>query len=171
MRKKTKNAASWSIGLIFLVLLVTVLFVANGNSSGSDPISYSASALVSLEEHFDFNTISMKDGDVSHIFEIKNDGTEPINIKKVYTSCMCTTALVTNGSGKQYGKFGMPGHSLPSRTNIEIEPGGSATVEAIFDPKAHGPSGIGLAQRSVYLETDSTKSPKLELSFQATVTR
>ena len=44
-------------------------------------------------------------------------------------------------------------------------------LEAVFDPAAHGPSGVGLAQRYVYLETNSAKSPKLEISFQAMVTR
>ena len=156
---------------MILFVGVVVLIAVSGNNSNSNPATYSASILTAVENNFDFNTISMKDGDVSHVFEIKNDGTEPVEIKKVYTSCMCTTTYIINSSGKRYGKFGMPGHGLSSKTNIEVGPGESVVVEVIFDPQAHGLSGIGLNRRSVYLETNSAKSSKLELSFQATVTR
>lgn len=169
IKKKTKNLLSWSVGLIFLVGIVALIAVS-GNGNSSNPAVYSASVLTAIENSFDFNTISMKDGNVSRQFEVRNDGEEPLIIEKVYTSCMCTTAYIINNSGKKYGAFGMPGHAL-SKTNIEIGPGESAVVEAIFDPKAHGPSGVGLAQRSIYLETNSAKSPKLELSFQAMVTK
>ncbi|KKK95197.1 hypothetical protein LCGC14_2675250, partial [marine sediment metagenome] len=77
---------------------------------------------------------ALKDGNVSYKFEVKNEGEESVIIEKVYTSCMCTTAYIINNSGKKYGAFGMPGHA-PSKTNIEIGPGESAVVEAIFDPK------------------------------------
>jgi len=63
----------------------------------------------------------------------------------------------------------MPGHAGPSKTNITVKPGESVVVETIFDPAAHGPSGVGLAERSVYLESNSQKSPKLELKFSAVV--
>ncbi len=168
MKKKTKNLISWSVGTIFLVGIVA-LIVVSGNSGGRNPAAYSASVLTTLENNFDFNTISMEDGNVSHRFEVKNEEEEPVVIEKVYTSCMCTTAYITNSSGKKYGGFGMPGHVLSSKTSIEIGPGESATIEAVFDPNAHGPSGVGLIQRSIYLETNSAKSPKLEFSFQATV--
>ena len=130
---------------------------------------YSASAIAVSHTTFDFGTISMKDGNVSHEFELKNEGTEPLTIEKVSTSCMCTTAFLIDSSGKKYGGFGMPGHGT-ARADVEIGPGETLILEAVFDPAAHGPSGVGLAQRFIYLETNSSKSPKLELSFNATVT-
>jgi len=130
-----------------------------------------ASPISVFKNDWDFGEISMRDGDVTHNFEIKNEGTEPIAIKKVFTSCMCTTALIKDASGNEYGKFGMPGHGLPSATNIVIAPGETATVEAIFNPAAHGPAGVGLARRSIYLETNSTVSPKVEVRFSALVAR
>ena len=114
-------------------------------------------------------TIAMKDGKVSHRFEVKNEGQEPVRIEKIYTSCMCTEASIIDGQGKNWGTFGMPGHAGPSKTNITVKPGESVVVETIFDPAAHGPSGVGLAERSVYLESNSQKSPKLELKFSAVV--
>lgn len=170
MRKKTKNLILWSVGLVFLVGVIALIAVS-GNNSNSNPATYSASVLTAVENSFDFNTILMKDGEVYHRFELKNNGAEPVRIEKVYTSCMCTTASIIDASGRKRGTFGMPGHGLPSRTDVEIAPGESAYIDAVFDPAAHGPSGVGLAQRSIYLDTNSATSPKLELSFQAMVVR
>jgi len=171
MRKKNKNLILWGAVLI-LFLGIVMLVVANVGDGSSNPTTYSASSLVASENSFDFNTILMGDGIVSHEFEVVNIGDEPIEIGKVYTSCACTTAYIIDGSGKKYGKFGMPGHSgLRAVANAEVQPGESIIVEAVYDPAFHGPSGVGLAERSIYIETNSAKSPKLELKFQATVTR
>lgn len=165
-----------AISIVGLTMWITKSGFKNVNtasvSSDSEISLKSEYGILTVEEaRFDFGIISMKNGDVSHVFEIKNDGAEPVIIEKIYTSCMCTIAYITDSSGKRYGGFGMPGHGLFSGTNIAVRPGESATVEAIFDPKAHGPSGVGLAERSIYLETNSVKLPKLELSFRATVVR
>ncbi|MBI2047967.1 MAG: DUF1573 domain-containing protein [Parcubacteria group bacterium] len=164
---------------IVIVLLLGFIFVVLPNENNESALtetasvsfSTSASVLNSQETYFDFGTISMSDGIMSHIFEVHNEGKEPVIIKKIYTSCMCTTALITNYAGKQYGEFGMPGHGGPPQTNIEVKPGESISVEAKFDPAAHGPSGVGFAERSIYLETNSQESPMVELSFSALVVR
>lgn len=171
MKNKTKNFAIY--GIIALAVAGTVFWVAASGNKGQTPGSgaYSAGALVALEKSFDFGAISMENGEVSRVFQVKNEGPGPVTINKVYTSCMCTTAQIKDGSGRKYGRFGMPGHGGVSRVKIEVPSGQSVDVEAIFDPAAHGPSGVGLAQRSVYIETDSETSPRLELSFQAMVTR
>lgn len=170
MKKKTKNLISWGAGLAALAGIVALIAVSGG--SDTKPTAYPAGVLAAVEDSFDFNTISMKDGIVSHKFEVKNDSTEPVKIGKVYTSCACTTAYLIDGLGEKYGKFGMPGHSgLRATADLEVQPGETIMVEAIFDPAFHGPAGVGLAKRSIYLETNSAKSPKLELSFQAMVTR
>lgn len=157
-----KNLIYYIIGLGVLIGLAALI---SGGGNDQSRGAYSASALTALEEHFDFGSISMQDGEVTHNFELLNTGNEPVIIQKIYTSCMCTTAKINDK------KFGMPGHGLPSKTNIEIKGGESIELEAVFDPAAHGPSGVGLADRSIYIETNSARVPKLELSFQAIVTR
>jgi len=170
MKEKNKT---WVVAIVGAALLAGgLLWVSGGSGNKTVPaekISTVASAVSVLENDWDFGGISMKDGVVTHNFEIKNEGTEPIVIKKVFTSCGCTTAFVIDASGKKHGKFGMPGHGLPSKTNIVIGPGGTATVEAVYDPAAHGPAGVGLARRSIYLETNSAVSPKVEVRFSALV--
>jgi len=166
---KTKHLAVYVIGGLLLVALIFWGRAAGENDNGDSP--YSASVLVSTETDFDFGTIPMYGGDVVHEFTAINDGTEPIVVGKVYTTCGCTTAILVDASGKEYGEFGMQGHGLPSDTKVEVGPGEPLLVRAIFDPAAHGPSGVGLADRSVYVETNSAKSPKLEFSFKALVTQ
>ncbi len=167
MNKKNKKLL-----IIFAAaaVVLAVAFLTQKGGGSENPSKYSASALTALENFFDFKTIAMKDGKVSHRFEVKNEGQEPVRIEKIYTSCMCTEASIIDGQGKNWGTFGMPGHAGPSKTNITVKPGESVVVETIFDPAAHGPSGVGLAERSVYLESNSQKSPKIELKFSAVVT-
>lgn len=156
--------------LSILILAAGALTLAAFWSQKAGPAAVpSASALTAPETSFDFATISMKNGKVSHRFEIKNNGADPINILKVATSCMCTTASVIDAAGNMRGTFGMPGHTS-SQTDIKMGPGETAFIEAVFDPAAHGPSGVGLAERSVFITTNSHSAPDLELRFRAIVT-
>ncbi|MEK9173107.1 MAG: DUF1573 domain-containing protein [Patescibacteria group bacterium] len=156
---------------IILVALIGIGALSRNSSGNSKVPVQSAGMLNTLEEDFDFGTISMKNGNVSKVFELKNEGPESIFISKVYTSCMCTAAKVTDAKGVTSGPYGMPGHGGGiSKANVEVGPGETVKVEAIFNPAAHGPSGVGLANRTVFIETNSTQTPKVELSFKATVT-
>ncbi|MDO8633360.1 MAG: DUF1573 domain-containing protein [Candidatus Wildermuthbacteria bacterium] len=110
--------------------------------------------LAALEQSFDFGTISMKAGNVSHMFQFKNTGEEPVTIGQMYTSCMCTDATLTI-DGKKFGPYGMPGHGFVPKVNKSIGPDEEATVEVVFDPAAHGPAGIGKIQRSIILENNA----------------
>lgn len=168
---KTKNIVIFTA--IIPLAFVGIIFLSKGDNGGRDlnPPTQSASILSAFEKNFDFGTIAMKNGDVSKTFELKNEGPEPVVISKVYTSCMCTTAKITDAKGKKYGVFGMPGHGGgTSKANIEVGAGETIQVEAIFDPAAHGPSGVGFANRAVFLETNSNQTPKIELNFTAMVT-
>lgn len=146
-----------------------ILFVFNQGKKQPDQTIYSASVLSAVENTFDFNIISMKDGKVSHRFELKNNGEESVFIEKVYTSCMCTTASIIDAAGKNQGTFGMLGHDSLSKANVEVRPGESIFADVVFDPAAHGPSGTGKVKRLVYLETNSKTNPKIQFSFNAEV--
>lgn len=167
---KQKNIIILTVITLAIIVGVSLL---GGQSGGESPKNQtqSASVLSALESSFDFGTIAMKNGNVSKIFELKNNGTEPVVINKVYTSCMCTVAKITDAKGDTSGPYGMPGHGGGiSKASIKVGAGETAKVEAIFNPAAHGPSGIGLANRTVFLETNSSQTPKVELNFKAMVT-
>jgi hypothetical protein len=146
-------------------------FLLSGTGGTTAVAEASSGRLVAEASMHDFGTIEMTDGDVMKDYKVRNAGTEPVTITMVYTSCMCTTANVVDASGRTYRGYGMPGHGPVSKADITVAPGETAIVEAVFDPAAHGPSGIGLADRTIYLETNSAETPILELAFRAMVTR
>jgi len=167
---KNKSTIYAIIAVVFVGVLIFI--ASDGRQPDKNGIVSvaSASAFSVVDNKFDFGTIAMKDGKVTHDFEVKNTGSEPIVINKVYTSCGCTEASASDAQGNKYGTFGMQGHrGLVLNTNIEVKPGESATVTGIFDPAAHGPQGTGLARRMIYLETNSKETPKVQLDFSANV--
>jgi len=158
------------IGIVTIIAVGGVIWIARPTSQSGNTASLapSSNGTLSAEElNFDFGTISMAAGDVSHAFTIKNTGADPVAIEKIYTSCMCTTALLTLG-GKQFGPYGMPGHAYVPKINKSLSPNEEATVEVVFDPTAHGPAGVGTIQRVVTIENNAGEP--LELQFSALVT-
>lgn len=154
-----------------LVVFAFVLFAAARPAPSATQIASLSSAGTESTDglFFDFGSISMRAGKVSHVFTLKNESSEPLEVGKIYTSCMCTTAFFSL-NGKKAGPFGMPGHGFGGSPTVSetIVPNGEAAVEVIFDPAAHGPAGIGRADRTVYVETKTGEVR--EFRFVATVT-
>ena len=153
-----------------LVIFAGIIWLATPTPKSAEQANLSASvsgALVVKEaNNYDFGTISMAKGKVSHLYSVKNNSAEPITVNTAYTSCMCTSAiLIMDGTRK--GPFGMAGHGFLPKVNQVIPAGKEFQVEAVFDPAAHGPAGVGLIERSVTLETSSGV---VEMLFSATVT-
>lgn len=119
-------------------------------------------ALAMPQKMHDFGQISMAAGKVKTMFQFKNTSAESVVISKMYTSCMCTNAILQMG-GKKYGPYGMPGHGFIPKISSTVQSGEEFSVEVIFDPAAHGPAGVGPIQRTVYVET-SAGIAQLEIS-------
>jgi len=143
----------------------------NASVGGSHPAitGTPGNKLTAEETFYDFGKISMKDGNVSKTFKVTNSGTEDISVPSLYTSCMCTNAYILNADGTKKGPFGMPGHggTVP-KANAVIKAGESLEIEAVYDPNAHGPAGVGLIERSVILEDENKNI--VEFKFRASVT-
>ena len=157
------------IGIVSVLVLGAIVWFARPGAKNTDapPTATGPSILTTTETNFDFGTISMANGKVSHLFTVTNTGTEPITINKLYTSCMCTIASIMNGAEK-LGPFGMPGHTGIPAIKVPLAPGATTQVEAVFDPAAHGPAGVGTISRVVILENSAGKH--LEIGFTANVT-
>lgn len=163
------------IGAVLVVLVLAAIIMAvKPNQGGGNvttaaparPASYSAGALTARERDFDFGSISMAAGKVSHRYWFRNASSAPVLISKIYTSCMCTTATLVKG-GRIINNYGMSGHGYTPSVNETIAPNEDALIEAVFDPAAHGPSGIGPTERFVTIENDAGQP--LELRFIANV--
>ncbi|MEK7512797.1 MAG: DUF1573 domain-containing protein [Patescibacteria group bacterium] len=159
-----------SSGIAF-ILVGAIFMVARSGESNTAPAGAVstgvAQALAIVGNPYDIGSGSMARGNVSYDFQVMNNGVEPVTIRKMYTSCMCTTARLTTREGT-IGPVGMPGHGFVPSINRTIAPGETATVAVTFDPAAHGPAGIGRVDRVVYLERDAGEP--VELTFSATVT-
>lgn len=150
------------------VLIVGLVWFARPDTDvASQTREISDDTLISDEANYDFGTISMAAGKVSHSFRITNTRPEPLVIEKIYTSCMCTTAALST-QGKTFGPFSMPGHGIIPKIDAVIEPGEEATVEVVFDPAAHGPAGVGRIERDIILENNA--GAPIQFAFSALVT-
>lgn len=160
---------------IILIVAATVLlffgivFLARptGQENTQNNEILGSSMLTSEHQMYSFGSISMAQGKVNHEYMVTNQGQEPVTIGKVYTSCMCTEALIVK-DGKSYGPYGMPGHGFIPKVGVTLDPGETMQVKAVFDPASHGPAGVGMVQRAITVE-NSGGAP-LELQFDATVT-
>ncbi len=128
--------------------------------------SAQSGALISMRPSLDLGTVSMAAGKLSFSYLVKNGGGEPLTIKRIYTSCMCTNATLVTATERK-GPFGMPGHGLPTAVKAQLAPEETASVAVVFDPAAHGPSGLGRIERFVTVE--SAEAPPLELRMVVSV--
>jgi hypothetical protein len=133
----------------------------------SDKNAQQNALMVEGANSYDFGTISMKDGKVSTTFTIQNAQSEPVTLRKLYTSCMCTEATLKLANATQ-GPFGMLGHGFIPQFSETLQPNEEAVVEVVFDPAAHGPSGVGKIQRTVTVE--HTAGQPVEFLVAANVT-
>jgi len=160
-----------TIGIVVAVVVLGSLVWLARPSSPDDtaPVATREQGTLTVAgtANHDFGTISMAAGEVKHRFTIKNADDKAVSIKKMYTSCMCTTATLLAGE-KQFGPYGMPGHGIIPKINQSINPGEEAVVEITFDPAAHGPAGIGRIQRTITIENNAGQP--VELWFVAVVT-
>lgn len=162
-------SASWVIiSLVAVMLLAVGLLIAlSPPSAQSQTGTVSNSVLTAPELSYDFGDISMAEGRVTKVFRVSNTTASAITARKLFTSCMCTSATLIVDE-RRVGPFGMEGHGGPIPTiNEEIPSGGGAVVEVTFDPAAHGPAGVGPIARSVFLETADGK--KLVFGIKAQV--
>lgn len=166
MNNQTRNIIAGTLAAA--TIISGVLWISQKPSPNTAQDEWSAGALEAQETFYDFGTISMAAGKVSHIFTVKNTSPQLVAVSKLFTSCMCTIATIQH-NGKKLGPFGMQGHGIIPVFNEVLLPGETITITVTFDPAAHGPSGTGMIRRVVTVETNSQTKPKLEISFAANV--
>lgn len=168
-----KNRTGILTAVIALLALAAIVITkpapAAPSASRADrgPSAGQAGSLFAEETSYDFGAVPLTGGLVRNVYRVKNAGSDPVTVKDISTSCMCTSAIFRKGTDA-WGPFGMPGHGARRSISVTLAPGESAEVEAIFDPAAHGPAGVGPVARAIYLAPD--RGDPVELSFTALVT-
>lgn len=157
--------------IIIIFILLTVLIIVGGvallsGSSTSATISTSQNAKVTVDNlTHDWGEIDYNGGNVTKTFIIKNTGTDVLKLTNAKTSCHCTKAQITIDS-TQSPYFGM--NSVSSWVG-EVQPGKEAQLTVIFDPKYHGPNGVGPVTRLVSIETNDANYSRIEFSLKGNV--
>jgi hypothetical protein len=181
--KQAPDAPAWTgkrkwlvAGAALVVVIGGLVVVARPGAVSAPPEQVQAAApsgprtpgqLRAIRTRYNFGTVSMARGKVTTVFRIANTGSDPVVIRKLYTSCMCTTAALVK-NGKSSDAFGMAGHTPIPTIDVPLTSKDDAAIEVVFDPAAHGPAGVGPIERVVTVE-NSAGEP-LELQFAALVT-
>lgn len=171
MNKEGKIFLSIIIGSILLLGGLAYLLTRSTSTNSTDNSSIMVNAPVQGLEvtptgNFDLGKVSYTGGVVTKDFQVKNNSDKDVTLRKITTSCMCTTAKISvDGKDSNYYGMEMNGDRNPI-INYKVAAGSTATVTFQFDPKAHGPAGIGVFQRTVTLFFDSGYK---DLNFQGTV--
>ena len=155
--------------LVTLFILVGGVLVLSTKSAGPEITTPIDAKVLEIDpENYDLGEVVMKDGLVNREYKVKNATDKTIKLKKIVTSCMCTKAKVKVGE-QETKLFGMEGHGDKNApVNIEIGAGEEALVTAVFDPAAHGPTGVGPFDRVITL-TFSDPVGIVELKFSGKV--
>ena len=156
-----------------IAIILIGLFWGNGaKNQAALPVQSQValgSTLFALEKEYDFGTISMKDGKVQTSFVVSNKSENDIRIDTVATSCMCTNAYIVNGEVRR-GPFGMPGHGgVVPKANEIVKAGEEREIEVVFDPAAHGPAGVGVVERSIYLVDENGGALELKINAEVII--
>lgn len=166
-KQKNKKAKKTAVFVFPIVLLAGGLFLMinllpEKNQTGIPKIEI-------VPSEYDAGEVPINGGLVKKTFEVKNTGFSDLKIENIWTSCMCTKAVLKVGD-KTSPEFGMPEHgSNPAFWSEEIKPGETGQLEVIYDPAAHGPEGTGSVVRAIYLATNDPEKTKAEILFSANV--
>jgi hypothetical protein len=168
-QQKKSIFTTTNIVIVGVVLVVAYFVFFQGKSTNQSlPIGASTATLTIVQNNQNLGEIPMSKGKVEIPYTIQNTGTQPVVLKESSTSCMCTEAYLTDSQGKKSGKITM---HVPRDLDQVVQPGESLYLVAIFDPNAHGPDATGPITRSVYIDTNSTATPKLTFTFLGNVVK
>lgn len=149
--------------IIIAVMIGTILLIGGGvvlagKTSQSPQISENAQAKAAIgETSHSWGDVPINGGNVEAVFTVTNEGTAPLKLYNVSTSCMCTTAQLEVG-GKVSPEFGM---HTKSNYVTEVPAGETANLKVVFDPAFHGPQGKGMITRQIKLQTNDTSHSDL----------
>jgi len=101
----------------------------------------------------DFGVVRIDGGKVETLFSIVNEGPGEVRLLYVSTSCGCTEAVAEFADGSTVGPFSLPVDGQDDSAGRSVSAGESFKVRVVFDPAAHGPSGVGELMREVILAT------------------
>lgn len=157
-KKKIKKFLILFLPLVVLSSVIIYLVVFSGNQ-GTPRIEITPT-------EYNAGTVSMSDGLVEKIFEIKNVGQGNLKISDIKTSCMCTTAILEINE-ETSPQFDM--HSSNLFWSEKLEPGEIGLLKVVFDPSFHGPQGTGSVVRTISIFSNDSENREMKARLLADV--
>lgn len=138
--------------IIFFIAILALSFAIGGYFKAApvrkESLEKNAPQIVIEPKSFDFGKVEFGKT-VEHTFTVKNTGGEPLEIKRVSTSCGCTQAEINKE---------------------KIEPGETASLLVTYDSGAMGKSILGKRiQRFVYVRSNDPQTPQAEVTIYVRV--
>lgn len=142
--------------IIFSLILVSAIFFFKSMGASSD-------SLFIESENINYGKVSQAEGTKTQEFLIRNDGSKPLTINNMDTSCMCTSVSIIK-EGVEGPKFGMAAHGTnPKGWSETFAPGEEGKIKISYDPNAHKDL-MGPVTRFINVYTDKgTKRLTLKL--------
>jgi len=135
--------------IIFVLGLTGVIFYGYIKATPPADNSQSSPKIEISPASYDFGEVEF--GKIlNYNFVIENSGQAPLEIKRVATSCGCTTAKTSQKA---------------------IEPGQSAELSVVYDTAAmgDGPHGKGQQERIIYVKSNDPNNPQANVTISAFV--
>ncbi|MBI4157772.1 DUF1573 domain-containing protein [Candidatus Woesebacteria bacterium] len=165
MGKDTK----FILGAFIFTLLVVIglAFLVSSKEKKTGTLSeVKAEGVTVTPLNYELGEVPIKGGIVTKEYEVKNETGGDIELLKIATSCMCTTASAKVGEDEtRFFGMEMVGDKNPL-LSLKVKNGEAAKISVQFDPAAHGPEGVGPFERVVWLYFDNGMK---ELTFNGTV--
>ena len=167
MSKETK----FIIGAFLITLAVVVglaFFLSAKGSQEKTLVTTEVQGIQAAVTNYNLGEVPINGGIVTKEYEIKNTSGKDMELKKIATSCMCTSASVKIGDDEtRFFSMEMGGDKNPL-ISTRLKKDETAKVTVRFDPAAHGPQGVGPFDRIVWLYFDAGVK---ELTFNGTVVK
>lgn len=161
-----KNNIAVGIAIIILIILGAIWLTRPSLKNDTTPPKYSKGYLSAYETNFDFGQVLLSAGKISHTFNIKNTGNEPVIIEKIDISCECAEVALRIG-GQKFGPYGISSQKLNFKIIKAININEEATAEIIFNPSSLKIREADQIQATIILG-NNTGQP-LEFRFTAIV--
>ena len=152
----------------FLIMIVGLVFLATyGQKPDPEVLSYKKDEADRPQAEVSVSPVDIGEMKVNEIkevsFQLKNNGTKPLQILNINSSCNCTFGQIIykDLTTKQYGMHKQSGYVT------DVAPGDYATVRVIYNPSimpVYGP-----VSRDVYVSTDDPDNPKLVFTIKTVV--
>ena len=167
MSKETKFIIGAAVLTLSLIIGLT-LFISARGSQEKTLVMTEIKGLEAPIINYELGDVPINGGIVTKEYEIKNTSGSDMELVKIVTSCMCTSAAVKVGDDETRSFSMEMGGDKNPLISVKLKKDETAKVTVRFDPAAHGPQGTGPFDRVISLYFDTGIK---ELTFAGTVVK